>query len=128
MLRYFIKPRTVNLMKFLKVVQMGNAMSLLYPRKAKAGVFVDNKRLDGFIDRFTKTSCQALDCEKCRYCHQWADQHVRIDPEYYSTVKSILEDLLDEMYSGSFWTSYARGAKQMVQGALRQLGTPRKAA
>ncbi len=128
MLRYFIKPRTVNLVKFLKVVQMGNAMSLLYPRSGKAGVVVDNKELDGFIDRFTKTSCQSLDCEKCRYCHKWAEEKVEIDPEYFSRVKSILEDLLDEMYSGSFWTSYARGARQIVKGALQHLGTPRKVA
>jgi len=128
MLRYFIRPRAVNLVKFLKVVQMGNAMSLLYPRTGKAGVFVDNKKLDGFIDRFTKTSCQAMDCEKCQYCHRWAEKHVQIDPEYYSTVKSVLEDLLDEMYTGRFWTSYVRGAKQIVTGALKQLGPPRKAA
>jgi len=128
MLRYFIRPRTVNLVKFLKVVQMGTAMSLLYPRTGKDGVTVDNKALDGFMDRFAKTSCQALDCDKCQYCHKWAEQHVQIDPEYYSTVKAVLEDLLDEMYSGSFWSSYARGAKQIVTGALKQLSAPRKAA
>ena len=128
MLRYFIRPRTVNLVKFLKVVQMGTTMSLLYPRTGKAGVTVNNKDLNGFMDRFKDQSCQALDCEECNYCHEWSDKHVQIDPEYYGTVKTVLEDLLDEMYSGSFWTSYARGARQIVTGALKQLGSTRKAA
>ena len=56
------------------------------------------------------------------------EEHVEIDPEYYATVKGVLENLLDEMYSGSFWSSYARGARQIVKGALKQFGSPRKAA
>ncbi len=121
MFKYFIRPRTINLVKFLKVVQLGQAMSLLYPRRGEQGVVVDNKSLDGFLDRFRKTSCQPLDCQRCRYCHQWAEQHVKIDPGYKERVVGLLADLLDEMYSGSFWSSYAKGAQWMMQGVWNQL-------
>lgn len=128
MFKYFIKPRTVNLMKFLKVVELGQAMSLLYPRKGEAGVTIDNKALDGFIDRFKKTSCQPIDCHKCGYCHRWAEKVVTMDPEYHDRVVGLLGDLLDEMYSGSFWASYARSAQWMMQGVWNQLTNGHEAA
>lgn len=122
MMKYFIKPRAVNLMKFLKVVELGQSMSLLYPRRGPAGVTVDNRAMDGFIDRFTQVSCQAVDCETCRYCHEWADRVVKFTPGYRERVVGQLEDLLDEMYRGSFWSSYAAGAKQVVRTALEKIG------
>lgn len=45
-------------------------------------VFIDNKALDGFMDRFVKTGCRDIDCDSCRYCDRWAEKVVKLDPEY----------------------------------------------
>lgn len=120
MVKYFVKPRQVNLMKFSKVVDFGKTASILYPRKGPNPVQIDNRRLDGFIDRFKTIGCQHLDCEDCRYCHEWAEQAVTIDPAWSSRMDRIYDDLMDEFDSGSFWDSHAKTARQVTGRMARQ--------
>jgi len=106
MLKYFIRPWTVNLLSLDKVVKMGRRASLLYARRGPNPVQVDNRALDGFIERFRTQSCQALDCDECLYCHGWAERVVKIDPAFERDMKRIYADLLDDIHAGSFWDSY----------------------
>ena len=114
MLKYFIKPQMVNLLKFAKVIDFGKTASVLYPLRGPNPVQIDNRELDGFIDFFRTTSCRDLDCEKCRYCHEWADRAVRIDPAWRERMGAIYDDLLDEIDSGSFWDPYLKTAWNMA--------------
>lgn len=45
---------------------------------AMGRVFIDNRQLDGFLDRFEKASC--ADCEGCSWCDEWAEKAIRTDP------------------------------------------------
>jgi hypothetical protein len=67
MLKYFIKPRQINLLRFRKLIDFGHAASMLYPREGANPVMIDNRKLDGFMERFTTKNCQSTDCESCRY-------------------------------------------------------------
>ncbi len=61
--------------------KMGEAMEVLkepFPGK----VFIDNSKLDGFIDRFKKTDCLRTDCDRCGYCEQMASRAISIDEEW----------------------------------------------
>ena len=107
LLKYFMRPKAINLLKFAKVVDLGRTIGLLFPRTGEPGVYIDNKALDGFIDRFLKKGCQAMDCESCRYCHRWADKVVRIDPGYKDKAARLFAELLDDLHGGTFWDSYA---------------------
>jgi len=111
LLKYFVKPRIVNLAKFAKVVDFGRTAGVLYPRRGRNPVQIDNRSLDGFIDRFKTAGCQALDCEQCRYCHQWAEKTVRIDPVWRARMEHIYADLLDEIDTGAFWEPYVATAR-----------------
>jgi len=106
MLKYFIKPRAVNLVKFAKVVKFGKTASVLYPRRGPNPVSIDNRKLDGFIDFFLRNSCATMDCEECRYCHEWAARVVEIDPEWKREMEEICDDLLGDIHGGGFWGSY----------------------
>jgi hypothetical protein len=119
MVRYFVKPWTVNFLSLDKVIKMGKRASLLYPRRGPNPVQIDNKSLEGFIDRFRAVSCQPLDCDECRYCHEWADRVVRIDPEFERDMKLIYAELLDDLHSGSFWDSYVQTISRTALGRLR---------
>jgi len=105
-LKYFFKPKTVNMLKFMQIVSMGQHQGILFPRKGKPYVFVDNKKLNGFIDYFRKNSCQSVVCEKCRYCHDWAEKVVEIDPEWEKIARQQYENLFEDMYTGNFWEPY----------------------
>jgi collagenase-like PrtC family protease len=114
MIKYFIKPRAVNLLKFLKVIRFGEKGSVLFPLRGKNPVYIDNRKLDGFIDYFSKNSCQDRDCDSCRYCHRWADKVVEIDPQWKAEMNTIYDELLDEIYDGGFWEGYGSTIKDFV--------------
>jgi collagenase-like PrtC family protease len=103
MLKYFIKPNEISLIKLDKVIKFGKTASVLYPRTGPNPVQIDNRSLDGFIDRFKTIGCQDLDCESCRYCHDWSQKTVHIDPEWSRTMNGIYDDLLGEIDRGTFW-------------------------
>ncbi|HOT45577.1 MAG TPA: U32 family peptidase [Spirochaetota bacterium] len=117
LLKYFIRPKAVNLIKFLKVVKFGETGSVLFPLRGANPVYIDNRKLDGFIDFFHKNSCKARDCETCRYCHRWAEKAVQIDPAWKKEMNVIYDELLEEIYSGGFWEGYMDTARKAVSKA-----------
>lgn len=125
MLKYFVKPQSVNLLKFTKVIDFGQTASVLFPRRGPNPVQIDNRALDGFMDRFVKQGCQALDCEKCRYCHRWADKTVKIDPDWKARMHAIYADLLHDIDGGSFWDPYHKTLEEAPDAARRFVGMMR---
>jgi len=118
MARYFIKPQAINLLKFPKVIEFGKTASVLYPLVGPNPVQIDNRALDGFLDRFLGQGCQDTDCEDCRYCHEWAERTVRIDPEWRERMQAIYNDLLEETDGGGLWESYLATATGAVEGLV----------
>ena len=101
-------------------------MGLLYPRQGPNALYLDNRKLDGFIDRFLRNSCIDVDCEQCGHCHQYADRAVRIDPEYRERVLAMYRELFRDMQDGSFFepmrprdfVEVARLTKRLVRNAV----------
>ena len=102
-IKYFFKPSQVNVAKVPKLAVLGQRMGLLYPRRGPSPLVLDNRKMDGFIDRFLDTSCIDVDCETCRYCHRFADEALTIDPEYRRDVLEQYRALFEDMHQGSFW-------------------------
>ncbi len=102
--KYFFRPSQVNVTKVPKLQKLGKRMGLLYPRQGASALYLDNRKMDGFIDRFLTTSCIDVDCETCRYCHKFADKALTIDPDYRRDVLGIYRDLFNDMHEGSFWS------------------------
>jgi collagenase-like PrtC family protease len=125
MLRYFVRPWVVNMLSLEKVVRMGRRAGLLYPRRGPNPVQIDNRSLDGFIERFRTRSCQSLDCEECRYCHEWAARAVRIDPAFERDMRRIYASVLDDIHSGAFWDTHAATLGRSTRSAIsRVAGRP----
>jgi collagenase-like PrtC family protease len=112
LIKYFAKPKMINLLKLQKVINFGKTASVLYPLRGANPVQIDNRALDGFLDRFKEKGCQMVDCESCRYCHEWAEKVVKIDPDWREQMGAIYDDLLTETDSGSFWDGYLKTAKE----------------
>jgi collagenase-like PrtC family protease len=113
--KYFVKPQVVNLLKFRKVMEFGQTASVLYPLRGPNPVQIDNRALDGFLDFFQNHGCQEVDCETCRYCHEWADRVVKIDPAWGGRMGVIYDDLLGEIDQGSFWDPYLKTLREVAQ-------------
>ena len=119
LVKYFIKPQAVNLLKFRKVINFGQTLGVLYPRRGANPVQINNRDLDGFLDFFKTQGCQAVDCETCNYCHEWAEKVVKIDPEWRERAGAILKELLDEIDGGAFWDPYL---KTLGEAAVKLVG------
>ncbi|MFW6198001.1 MAG: U32 family peptidase [Myxococcota bacterium] len=112
-LRHFLRPGQVNVTRVPQVAELCAQMGLLYPmRQNPPPLHLDNRKLDGFLDRFLKRSCIDLDCEECQYCHRWADHAVSIDPRYREQVLEAYRKLFEDMNNGSF---YEYGAGDFVE-------------
>ena len=59
-------------------------------------IYIDNQRLEGFIDFFEKQDCLS-GCSSCDYCQRIAGKVVQVDPDearhYVSTLSRLLQDL-----------------------------------
>jgi collagenase-like PrtC family protease len=102
--KYFFKPTQVNVFKVRKLAALGKRTAMLYPRRGPSELYLDNRKLDGFIDRFLETSCIDVDCEKCRYCHRFAEKALNIDTNYRTEVLAQYRDLFKDLQDGSFFT------------------------
>ncbi|MBN2197052.1 MAG: U32 family peptidase [Polyangiaceae bacterium] len=123
--KYFARPGMVNGVKFAKVVEMGKTASMLFPRRGPNPVYIDNRALDGYFERFRERGCQDRDCASCGYCTQWATRVVHIDPEWRRRMEAIYDDLLNEIDNGSFWEPYVRTAGDLAGRMVRRwLDTP----
>ena len=47
MVKYFLKPAQVNLLKFFEIIRFGKTASMLYPRESENPVYIHNRALDG---------------------------------------------------------------------------------
>jgi collagenase-like PrtC family protease len=118
LLKYFVKPQAVNLIKLRKVIDFGQTASVLYPLRGPNPVQIDNRALDGFFDYFRDHGCMDVDCERCRYCHEWAERVVKIDPEWRARMEVCFDDLLGEIDGGSFWDPYVKTIGELARQAL----------
>ncbi|MGO8991643.1 MAG: U32 family peptidase [bacterium] len=79
--------------------KMKEAMEVLkepFPGK----VFIDNSKLNGFLDYFKKTDCLHTDCDRCGYCEQMASKAISIDEEWRKEMISRFEKAIDILITG----------------------------
>ncbi|MFX0020771.1 MAG: U32 family peptidase [Candidatus Hermodarchaeota archaeon] len=66
-------------------------------KESKAKLYIDNTKLDGFIDFFKKQNCIAM-CNDCNYCDEWANKAVILNQEestrYIESLKKYLKDIV----------------------------------
>lgn len=80
----------------------------LTTRKAFAdsfGLHVDNRKLDGFIERFRDQSCRSTVCEECRYCDGYAREAITVlgdDKEREETL-ALLTGFFEQLTAGDLF-------------------------
>jgi len=57
--------------------------------------------LDGFIEKFKKSSCLNTDCGKCGYCDAWVHRSVILSDNDVQVTKKNVNSALEGIYSGN---------------------------
>lgn len=92
---YYFHPFKINILKLFKKRKM---LTL------DAKVYIDNKKLDGFIEHFLEKSCYDISCEECGYCEDIAKKTVKIlDEGEYNLLRESYRKYRDEIISGSLF-------------------------
>lgn len=102
-LKYNFRPFQVRMRRLWNVKKIAEERGMLNSLAGNPPVEIDNRALDGFMDRFLTKGCKDMDCDTCRYCHRWAEQAVKIDPEYKARCLSLYEKTFDDLHSGRMW-------------------------
>jgi len=79
--------------------RMEEVMAVLrepFPEK----VYIDNSKLNGFLDYFKKIDCFHMDCDRCGYCERIASQAISIDEEWRQAMISRFDKAVEILVNG----------------------------
>ena len=103
LLRFIIRPGLANPFRMLPMKRLAELRGMTQPIEGRAPVYIDNRALDGFMERFRTKSCMGVDCEECRWCHEFAAKAVTIDETNRAEALKAYEELFDSLHGGSMW-------------------------
>ncbi|PNU21273.1 peptidase U32 [Geothermobacter hydrogeniphilus] len=103
MLRFLIRPGLVNPLRLIPLKRLAELRGMIRPLEGDPPVYIDNRALDGFLERFQDQSCRDVDCEDCRWCHQFAARAVHIDSASRDQALAAYTELFDSMHGGDMW-------------------------
>ncbi len=99
----FAKPWKVNPARLLPFARLASVQHMISPREGAPPVYIDNEKLNGFLSRFESLGCKEVDCDDCRYCHDWADKTVTIDEEYKKELLALYAEVVKSVETGALW-------------------------
>lgn len=108
--RYLLRPLLVNPARMLRLKRLAELRHMTRPVEGPPPVYVDNRSLDGFLQRFLEAGCRDVDCAECRWCHQFAERAVRLDEGQREKALAAYEDLFRALDGGDMWR-YRPGRK-----------------
>jgi hypothetical protein len=104
LLRFIIRPGLANPLRMLPLKRLAELRGMTRPLEGPPPVVIDNRALDGFMERFRSASCIGVDCEDCRWCHEFAAKAVKIDDANRAEVLAAYEELFASLNGGSMWS------------------------
>lgn len=103
LLRFILRPALANPLRMLPLKRLAELRGMTRPIEGQAPVYIDNRALDGFMERFRSESCTGVDCEECRWCHEFAEKAVKIDQSNREAALSAYDELFESLHGGSMW-------------------------
>ncbi len=89
-LRFFFHPFLVNIFRLEKGRRLFTG----------ASIYIDNKKLDGFLKYFIDKDCSLQSCQECKYCEKVAKETLSIDP---GSQPEKIKEFLSELVSGEMF-------------------------
>jgi len=92
-IKYFLRPFLVNIFRF----RSGENLFSGSP------IYIDNRKLDGFLDHFINGNCDFISCSKCTYCEKMAKVAIKMDAGRQSAIIEKYRDYLDTLISSKMF-------------------------
>jgi collagenase-like PrtC family protease len=104
LLRFIIRPGLANPLRMLPLKRLAEMRGMTRPLEGPPPVVIDNRALDGFMERFRSASCIGVDCEDCRWCHEFTAKAVKIDDANRAEALAAYGELFASLNGGSMWS------------------------
>jgi len=88
----------------LPLKRLADLRGMIRPIEGRPPVYIDNRALDGFMEHFRSKSCIGVDCDDCRWCHEFAAKAVTIDESNRGESLEAYEKLFESLHRGSMWS------------------------
>ncbi len=104
-LKYFLKVTKVKVSTVRKLLKNMLDMRDLRDFYNNFGIYIDNKKLDGFIDYFVNNSCSNTVCEECKYCDEWSEKAICVLNNELDRQKAIknINNILDILTTSALY-------------------------
>jgi collagenase-like PrtC family protease len=89
----FLRPFDVNIFLLYKTMRQLPACE----------IYIDNKALNGFIEGLASIDCQEIDCQECKYCHNWSTKVVKYDKDKLQKTLEGYSTALSKLASGALF-------------------------
>jgi collagenase-like PrtC family protease len=110
LLRFILRPGLANPLRMLPLKRLAELRGMTRPIEGVPPVTIDNRALDGFMEHFRHTSCTGVDCEECRWCHEFAAKAIKIEQGTREDVLAAYDELFESLHGGSMWCYLPRRA------------------
>jgi collagenase-like PrtC family protease len=100
--KYFFRPGDIKLTRLMKIRGLALKRGLLGSPEGEP-VYIDNKKLGGFLDGFREKDCRTTDCSSCGHCERYMRKAVRVEKEFRTGVLEEYGKIFDDMDSGRTW-------------------------
>lgn len=95
LLKYFFRPFSINIFQAKKLSG--------FRGQNKERVYIDNRALDGFLEKFFQIDCRSISCEECGYCKSLAQKAVKFDDAERQKSLGRYEETKEKLISGEMF-------------------------
>lgn len=100
---FLLNPFKVNVTKLNPLINLAKKRGMLSPLSGEPPIYIDNRKLDQFIDRFKSTGCRNINCEACNHCNQFAQNAITVNPQYQAECLSLYNEVDELLESGKLF-------------------------
>jgi collagenase-like PrtC family protease len=97
------KPFKIKIKSLLLIKKFAEQVMIHDFEKENAGVYIDNRSLDRFIEGILDRDCSMQNCTNCGYCEKWTQKSVTIKKKYRDDTLKMAEQLNVGLLSGDLF-------------------------
>ncbi len=90
MINFVFKPFKINPLRLART----------YKFLKDIGLYIDNKKLDGFLEGMIDIDCDAINCEECGYCQKYVKKAISVDETKRAESIEGFQRFKEELYGG----------------------------
>lgn len=102
-LRFAFRPGLVNPLRLAPLQRLAELRGMVRPVAGPPLVTVDNRALDGFIERFRQAGCRDTDCGACGWCRRFAEKAVSVDAGARQRALELYRAIFASLDGGDLW-------------------------